>query len=94
MLRKKKDDQCFCESCNHKTANECIDLGCQCCLKAAQIMLNHPAVPEDDFSEKEKRKRQRIFKYSIRTGMVGGLGSWHDDKKTIDSCFADDGAGA
>lgn len=54
---KDKDDVCYCETCGHKTAKECIELQCSCCLKEDEIRLQHIVVPEDDLSYEEKELR-------------------------------------
>jgi hypothetical protein len=41
----------------HKTATECIDLRCICCLRADRIRLGHPVVAQEDLSEEEKREK-------------------------------------
>jgi hypothetical protein len=51
----KKYDECYCATCNHKTASECIELKCACCLKADEIRLNHPLIPQ---SEEERAKAE------------------------------------
>ena len=56
--KKDKDNVCYCETCNHKTAKECIEIQCTCCLKADLIRLGHIIVPEDDLSYEEKTRRE------------------------------------
>ena len=56
---KNKNDECFCEKCRHKEANECIDSDCKCCVEADKIRLNHPIFsPEAGLSEEEKTRRE------------------------------------
>src|SRR5487761_1666034 len=56
--KQEKNDVCYCESCKHKTARECIELQCSCCVKADQIRLQHEIVPEDDLSDEERERRE------------------------------------
>ncbi|MDG6996956.1 MAG: hypothetical protein JRN52_13635 [Nitrososphaerota archaeon] len=57
--KKNKDNVCFCDSCEHKTASECIELDCLCCVKADKIRMDHPVIPEEDLSPEEKQRRQQ-----------------------------------
>lgn len=54
---KDKDNVCYCEICGHKTAEECIELQCSCCLEADKIRFEHTVVSEDDLSYEEKERR-------------------------------------
>ncbi len=55
--RKNLRDVCYCETCRHETAKECIELNCICCAKPDKIRLEHVIVPEDDLSPEEKQRR-------------------------------------
>ena len=56
--KKDKDNVCYCETCQHKTASECIEIQCSCCLEADKIRLEHPVLSEDDLSPEEKERRE------------------------------------
>lgn len=56
--RNDKDDVCYCETCKHKTAKDCIELRCTCCKEADKIRLEHIIVPEDDLSKAEESQRE------------------------------------
>ena len=59
MLDKKnKNNVCYCETCRHKTAGECLELQCSCCVRADQIRLGHLVVPESDLSFEERSRRE------------------------------------
>ena len=80
--KKNKDNVCYCETCKHKTASECLELKCHCCLEADRIRLEHPVVPQEDLSaegklsqeeeaEHEKEKeQQQVNETSIDTNVI------------------------
>lgn len=57
--KKDKDNVCYCETCGHKKATECITIQCSCCIKADRIRLEHLIIPEDDFRDKDQEAEER-----------------------------------
>jgi hypothetical protein len=50
-----KNNECFCKLCGHNKANQCIELGCNCCLEADKIRYEH-LVPEKSYEEIQNEK--------------------------------------
>lgn len=74
--RRDKDNVCYCETCGHKTARECIELLCSCCLKADQIRLNHVIVPESDLSQGEKERREESERADEKREQDAQMRNW------------------
>ncbi len=59
---KNKNDECFCEVCDHEKASQCIEIICKCCLQADKIRLGHLVFGgEERDEEREKTDDERYW---------------------------------
>jgi hypothetical protein len=62
---KNKIDVCYCATCQHKKASECVsEHKCGCCIEADKIRLTHPVVPgevEEARAEEEEEMEKEFF---------------------------------
>lgn len=71
---KNKNDECFCEKCEHKKASECIELVCKCCLEADKIRLEHPVFEEGDEEEQIEKNSDEKYWEGRRDAWMTDLG--------------------
>ncbi len=64
-MPKSKTDVCYCTTCHHKSASECVrEYKCSCCLEVDRIRLEHPVVPgevEEARFEEDERVEKEFF---------------------------------
>ncbi len=64
-MPKSNIDVCYCTTCRHEKASECIEeYKCSCCIEEDRIRLQHPVVPgevEEARAEEEEEADKEYF---------------------------------
>lgn len=58
------DDVCYCETCKHQEASECVQkFKCTCCVEADTIRLKHPVLTgeAEDARDAENEEMEKEY---------------------------------